>query len=102
MKSSGLLLKNTEKTLAQLAIKWVMQFPGITAPIVGGRTDKQVLENVGACGWKMEQSDFEKINTLSKDFLETNASLQSLFLILLSLSRNNPCCYKIKKAGVLL
>lgn len=56
------------KTLAQLAIKWVMQFPGITAPIVGGRTDKQVLENVGACGWKMEQSDFEKINTLSKDF----------------------------------
>ncbi|MFQ9196286.1 MAG: aldo/keto reductase [[Clostridium] leptum] len=54
--------------MAQLAIKWVMQFPGITAPIVGGRTDKQVLENVGACGWKMEQSDFEKINTLSKDF----------------------------------
>ena len=73
------MLKNTEKPWLKLAIKWVMQFPGITAPIVGGRTDKQVLENVGACAGKWNKSDFEKINTLSKRLLETNASLQSLF-----------------------
>lgn len=56
------------KTLAQLAIRWVMQFPGVTAPIVGGRTDKQVWENTGACGWELEQEDFEKIDLLSREF----------------------------------
>lgn len=62
------LTQKYDKTLAQIAIKWVMQFPGITAPIVGGRIDKQVLENVGACNWELEKSDFEKIDNLSKEF----------------------------------
>lgn len=56
------------KTPAQLAIRWVMQFPGVTAPIVGGRTAKQVGENAGAAGWSISDEDFAAMDKLSRDF----------------------------------
>lgn len=57
-----------DRTLAQLALRWVMQFPGIAAPIVGARTDRQVRENAGAAGWAIEREDFEQINAWSRGF----------------------------------
>jgi aryl-alcohol dehydrogenase-like predicted oxidoreductase len=37
-------------TLAQLALRWILMFPGLTTAIPGGKGPRQVEENVGAAG----------------------------------------------------
>ncbi len=39
------------KTPAQVALNWVLQQPGVTAPIIGARTMEQLTDNLGATGW---------------------------------------------------
>jgi len=73
------LTEKYNKSVAQIAINWVMQFPGITAPIVGGRTAKQVLENVGATGWALDPEDFVMIDELSKEFWSRTPRYKSFF-----------------------
>lgn len=67
------------KTTAQTAIRWLMQVPGITAPIVGGRNEKQVQENLKAAGWSLSPADFQAIDTASKKFTDTLPRFQSFF-----------------------
>jgi len=50
------------KTVAQVAINWTANFPGITAPIVGARRPAQVLENVGGVGWRLSEEEMELIS----------------------------------------
>lgn len=45
------------RTLAQLVINWVISEPGITGAIVGARTQEQVVENVGAVGFKLDENE---------------------------------------------
>jgi len=50
------LLKIAEeagKTPAQVALNWLLQQDGITAPIIGARTPEQLLDNLGAVGWSL-------------------------------------------------
>lgn len=44
----------TGKTAAQVALNWVVNRPGITAPIVGARTVDQLDDNLGAIGWQLD------------------------------------------------
>ncbi len=37
-------------TLAQLALRWILEFPAITCAIPGAKRPEQVLENIGASG----------------------------------------------------
>ncbi len=50
------------KTLAQTAIAWTLQVPGITAPIVGARNIPQVEGNLGGVGWQLTDEEFERIS----------------------------------------
>jgi aryl-alcohol dehydrogenase-like predicted oxidoreductase len=50
------------KTLAQTAIAWVLQTPGITAPIVGARNPEQVQANIGGVGWKLTDEEYRLIS----------------------------------------
>jgi len=43
------------RTIAQMALNWLLDRPGITAPIVGARTIDQLEANLGAVGWTMDQ-----------------------------------------------
>ena len=47
------------KTPAQVAINWVINQKGITAAIAGSKTVKQLDDNLGALGWKMDDQDDE-------------------------------------------
>jgi myo-inositol catabolism protein IolS len=49
------------KTLAQTAIAWALQTPGITAPIVGARNPGQVEGNIGGVGWKLTDDEYRRI-----------------------------------------
>ena len=54
-----------DKTVAQLAISWVLMHPAVTSAIVGARRPEQIEEIVGGAGWKIEEEDMQEINKLS-------------------------------------
>ena len=43
---------NNQKTLAQLAINWLLHQQGVSTAIVGVKTPDQVEQNIGAVGWE--------------------------------------------------
>jgi myo-inositol catabolism protein IolS len=53
------------KTPGQVAIRWVLDHPLVTAAIVGMRTPAQVEENVGALGWRLDTEDFESLSAMA-------------------------------------
>jgi aryl-alcohol dehydrogenase-like predicted oxidoreductase len=46
---------------AQVALRWLMQRPGVTAPIVGARTKAQLADNLGAAGWHLDDKQQERL-----------------------------------------
>jgi len=50
-------------TLSQLVIGWTLQQPGITAALVGARTDRQVKENAASAGLRLTGEEMERINS---------------------------------------
>jgi aryl-alcohol dehydrogenase-like predicted oxidoreductase len=53
-----------EKTVTQLVLNWTMNFPGVTAPLVGAKRPSQVEEHVGAIGWDISSTDMTKIDRI--------------------------------------
>lgn len=52
------------RTLAELAIAWVLRRPEVTAAIVGARRPSQVLETIAAAHWTLNDSDLANIEQL--------------------------------------
>ncbi len=46
----------TGKTAAQVALNWVVNRKGITAPIIGARNLSQLDDNLGGIGWQLDDS----------------------------------------------
>ncbi|UOQ42889.1 aldo/keto reductase [Halobacillus salinarum] len=55
-----------QKTPAQTALNWLLQKPGVTAPIIGARTMEQLEANLGASGWQLQASSMEKLDQASE------------------------------------
>ena len=53
------------RTMAQTAIRWNLDQPGITCAIVGASRPDQVDKNLGALDWKLEQEDWQKLADVS-------------------------------------
>jgi len=54
-----------DKSPAQIALNWLLQQPGVTAPIFGARTLKQVEDNMGSVGWALTAEEIVQLNTVS-------------------------------------
>jgi aryl-alcohol dehydrogenase-like predicted oxidoreductase len=54
-----------EKEPSQVAINWLMQRPGVTAPIIGARTLEQLECNLGAAGWALNDGQMARLNQAS-------------------------------------
>jgi aryl-alcohol dehydrogenase-like predicted oxidoreductase len=52
------------RTLAQLAISWVLRRSEVTAAIVGARRPEQIAETAPASNWTLSQEDIEEIEQL--------------------------------------
>ena len=52
------------RTVAQLAIAWVLRRPEVTAAIVGARRPSQILETVAASDWNLSRRDIDEIEEL--------------------------------------
>ena len=53
------------KTMAQVAVNWVLSQPEITVAISGSDTIEQLDDNLGALGWDLEAEELERLNTVS-------------------------------------
>ncbi len=53
-----------DKTLAQLAINWLLHQRGVTTAIVGVKNPDQVEQNIGAVGWDIPDGDLEEISDI--------------------------------------
>jgi aryl-alcohol dehydrogenase-like predicted oxidoreductase len=57
----GAVADETGRTPAQVALRWVMQRPGLTAPIIGVRTPAQLADNLGATGWALDDDQMRRL-----------------------------------------
>ncbi|HEY3506582.1 MAG TPA: aldo/keto reductase [Actinocatenispora sp.] len=68
----------TDTTPAQVALRWLLQRPGVTAPIVGVRTPEQLRDNLGATGWSLTDKQMDRLTTASDTPLPYPYDLQRL------------------------
>jgi myo-inositol catabolism protein IolS len=61
------------KTPAQVAVRWALDTPGVTCALVGMKTERQVLENVGAAGWQLDTDDWAGLARLPHNAGPPNA-----------------------------
>lgn len=66
-------------TLSQLSIRFIMQTPGITAPIVGAKNPTQVLDNAKASDFTISPEDYAAIDEISKAYAYNLPRFQSFF-----------------------
>lgn len=65
------------KSPAQVALNWLLQRPGVTAPIIGARNMQQFEDNLGATGWSLSSEQMERLNTASDKRLPYPYDFQS-------------------------
>ncbi len=53
------------KTAAQVALNWLLQQPGVTAPIMGARTVEQLEQNLGSTGWALAPDELARLDAAS-------------------------------------
>lgn len=58
------IARSYNKTMAQLAVRWVLQQPGCSIALWGARHPEQVMGMSGASGWTISDADLEMIHEL--------------------------------------
>jgi aryl-alcohol dehydrogenase-like predicted oxidoreductase len=59
--------EETGHTPAQVALRWVVQRPGVTAPIIGARDMAQLDDNLGATGWALDADAIERLTKVGAE-----------------------------------
>lgn len=59
--------KKYKKTIAQVALAWLLQHKWITAPIIGSETIEQLKENLSASSFLLTKEDIDMINAFTSD-----------------------------------
>lgn len=54
------------KTPSQVAINWLLQRPGVTAPIIGARTLEQLENSLGSSGWALSKEHMARLDAVSE------------------------------------
>lgn len=67
------------KTLAQVAINWVTQQPGVSASLLGARTVGEIEENAGGVGWTMDPSDRDLVDACARAVYECLPAYPDMF-----------------------
>jgi myo-inositol catabolism protein IolS len=59
------IAKKYGKSVPQLAVQWLTSRPGVSAPLLGARTVREIEENVGSVGWTITADDVAAIDQLT-------------------------------------
>lgn len=54
------------RTLPQVAVRWLMQRPGVTAPIIGPRTPAYLDDLLGAAEFSLTTEQMERLDVASQ------------------------------------
>ena len=68
-----------DRTMAQTALRWLLDQPGITAPIIGASRPEQVDQNLGALGWSLDPDDWQRLADVSWPLSENLAPHDTLW-----------------------
>lgn len=55
------------KTPAQVALRWVLDTPGVGSVLFGAKTPAQVNDNLGALGWSLPAEAYDRLKSIAKD-----------------------------------
>jgi aryl-alcohol dehydrogenase-like predicted oxidoreductase len=58
--------KQTGKTVAQVALNWLLQRPTVCNVIIGARNEQQLRDNLGAVGWNLNEEQVAILDAASK------------------------------------
>jgi myo-inositol catabolism protein IolS len=64
VKSLERLAADKGRKVAQLALRWVLDFESYTCSLFGAKTDIQVTENLGADGWVLTKDELAAIDSI--------------------------------------
>lgn len=56
----------TEKTVPQVALNWLLQRPTVATVVVGARDEAQLRQNLGAVGWNLTADQVARLDAASK------------------------------------
>jgi aryl-alcohol dehydrogenase-like predicted oxidoreductase len=59
------VVKETGKTITQVALNWLLQRPTVANVIIGARNEAQLKENLGAVGWTLSPEHIAKLDAAS-------------------------------------
>lgn len=59
------IAETRQKTPAQVALNWVVNKPGVTAPIFGARKLEQLEQNLGSIGWTLTKEEMAQLDAAS-------------------------------------
>ncbi len=57
--------KQSGKSIAQVALNWLLQRPSVATLIIGARNEEQLRQNIGAIGWKLAPEQISMLNSAS-------------------------------------
>ena len=57
--------KEAGKTIAQIALNWLLQRPSVATLIIGARNEEQLRQNIGATGWKLTPAQIARLDAAS-------------------------------------
>lgn len=58
--------KETEKSVPQVALNWLLQRPTVSSVIIGARDEKQLRQNLAAAGWSLSPEHIAKLDEASR------------------------------------
>ena len=59
------VVKETGKTVPQIALNWLLQRPTVSTLVIGARNEEQLRANLGAIGWKLTVEQMAKLDAIS-------------------------------------
>jgi aryl-alcohol dehydrogenase-like predicted oxidoreductase len=60
-----IVAQQTGKTVAQVALNWLLQRPTVTNLVIGARNEEQLKQNLGAVGWKLTAEQVATLDAAS-------------------------------------
>jgi aryl-alcohol dehydrogenase-like predicted oxidoreductase len=55
----------TGKSVAQVALNWLLQRPTVSSIIIGARNEEQLKQNLDAAGWNLSRAQVQKLDAVS-------------------------------------
>jgi aryl-alcohol dehydrogenase-like predicted oxidoreductase len=60
------IAKETEKSIPQVALNWLLQRPTISTVIIGARNEEQLRQNLAAAGWNLTADQVARLDKASE------------------------------------